>query len=299
VAVSPQGRAENLGELTLKNRSGEVITDMQTFGMIVSAEPYFAVTQPGTFVVLENAAGEEAQPIEARCELLGREAYVSSNTKIENAIFGIDSKTPLALFEARNAVRISRNAAADKYAATSLTKAEQQLQTAEDAYRQRRDRKAVEAAARDAVQTAEEARVMAVKARAEEEAQTKIAADKRAALEREANARADAEAELQRRKACGTLGGYETHSPRFPENCNRLGGSARPARWFATPCRFSRAGGCAFGSVPGRTPRAHCCRVLSISRIYRWCPRPPCDELEDAAQGICRPREAEIQRHSD
>ena len=202
-AVSPQGRAENLGELTLKNRGGEVkaITDMQTFGMVVTAEPYFAVTQPGTFVVLENVAGEEAQPVEARYELLGPEVYSSSNTKIENAIFGIDSKTPLALFEARNAVRISRNAAADKYAAASLTKAEQQLQTAEDAYRQRRDRKVVEAAARDSVQTAEEARVMAVKARAEEQAQAKIAADKRAAEEREAKARADADAEVQRRKA--------------------------------------------------------------------------------------------------
>jgi outer membrane protein OmpA-like peptidoglycan-associated protein len=202
-AVSPQGRAENLGELTLKNGGGEVkaITDMQTFGMIVSAEPYFAVTQPGTFVVLENVAGEEAQPVEARYELLGPEAYSSSNTKIENAIFGIDSKTPLALFEARNAVRISRNAAADKYAAASLAKAGQQLESAEDAYRQRRDRKVVEAAARDAVQTAEEARVMAVKARAEEEAQAKAAADKRLAEERETKARADAEAELQRRKA--------------------------------------------------------------------------------------------------
>jgi outer membrane protein OmpA-like peptidoglycan-associated protein len=202
-AVSPQGRAENLGELTLKNGSGEVkaITDMQTFGMVVTAEPYFAVTQPGTFVVLENVAGEEAQPVEARYELLGPDVYSSSNTKIENAIFGIDSKTPLALFEARNAVRISRNAAADRYAAASLTMAEQQLQTAEDAYRQRRDHKVVEAAARDSVQTAEEARVMAVKARAEEQAQAKIAADKRAAEEREARARTDAEAEMQRRKA--------------------------------------------------------------------------------------------------
>lgn len=202
-AVSPQGRAENLGELTLKNGSGEVkaITDMQTFGMIVSAEPYFAVTQPGTFVVLENAAGQEAEPVEARYELLGPEAYSSSNTKIENAIFGVDSKTPLPLFEARNAVRISRNAAADRYAAASLSKALQQLQAAEDAYRQRRDRKVVEAAARDAVQTAEEARVMAVKARAEEEAQAKIAADKRAAEDREAKARADAAAEAQRRQA--------------------------------------------------------------------------------------------------
>ena len=56
-AVSPQGRAENLGELTLKSGNGEVkaITDMQTFGMIVTAEPYFAVTQPGDTVVLQNA----------------------------------------------------------------------------------------------------------------------------------------------------------------------------------------------------------------------------------------------------
>ena len=202
-AVSPQGRAENLGELALKNGGGEVkaITEMQTFGMIVTAEPYFAVTQPGTSVVLENLAGEEGQPVEARYELLGPEAYSSSNTRIENAIFGVDSKTPLALFEARNAVRISRNAAADKYAGPSLSKAEQQLQTAEDAYRQRRDRKLVEAAARDAVQTAEEARVMAVKARAEEQAQAKIAADKRAAEEREAKARADAAEEARRREA--------------------------------------------------------------------------------------------------
>lgn len=202
-AVSPQGRAENLGELTLKNGGAEVkaITEMQTFGMIVSAEPYFAVTQPGTFVVLENAADEGSQPVEARYELIGPEAYSSSNTKIENAIFGIDSKTPLELFEARNAVRIEKNAGADKYSGASLSKAEQQLQTAEDAYRQKRDRKAVEAAARDAVQTAEEGRVMAVKAKAEEDAQAKIAADKRAAEEREAKARTDAAAEVERRMA--------------------------------------------------------------------------------------------------
>jgi outer membrane protein OmpA-like peptidoglycan-associated protein len=202
-AVSPQGRAENLGELTLKNGNGEVkaITDMQTFGMIVSAEPYFAVTQPGTFVVLENTADQSAQPVEARYELLGPEAYSSSNTRIENAIFGIDAKTPLELFEARNAVRISRNAAADKYAPASQSKAEQQLKTAEDAYRQKRDRKVVEAAARDAVQTAEEGRVMAVKAKAEEDAQARIAADKQAAEQREAKARADAVAEAERRQA--------------------------------------------------------------------------------------------------
>ena len=200
-AVSPQGRAENLGELSLKSGSGEVkaITDMQTFGMIVTAEPYFAVTQPGDTVVAENtSAGGES--IEARYELLARGVYSSSNTKIENAIFGIDRKTPLELFEARNAMRIARNASADKYAPASAAKAEQLLKAAEEAYSQKRDRKSVEAAARDAIQTAEEARVISVKAKSEEEAQAKAAADKRAAEEREAKARADAESEAKRRE---------------------------------------------------------------------------------------------------
>jgi len=204
-AVSPQGRAVNLGEIVLKSGSGEVkaITDMQTFGMIVTAEPYFAVTQPGNTVVLENVFGPatlgKVENIDASFELLGRGIYSSSNTKIENAIFGIDRKTPLELFEARNAVRIAHIALADKYAAVTLGKAEQQLRNAEEVYAHKGDKKSVEAAAREVVGTAEEARVMAVKQKAEEDAQAKIAADKKAAEEREAKARADAAAEAQRR----------------------------------------------------------------------------------------------------
>ena len=204
-AISPQGRAVNLGELELKNGSGKVkaITELQTFGMVVTAEPYFGVTQPGNTVVLENDPAQGAARIEnidARYELLARGVYSSSNTKIENAIFGIDRNTPLELFEARNAVRIARNAGADKFASASLAKADQQLKAAEDAYRNKSNRKSVESAARETVQTAEEARVMAVKQKAEEEANAKAAADKRAAEEREAKARADAAAEAQRRQ---------------------------------------------------------------------------------------------------
>jgi outer membrane protein OmpA-like peptidoglycan-associated protein len=205
-AVSPGGRAVNLGEVVLKNGAGEVkaISDMQTFGMIVTAEPYFAVTQPGNTVVLENVFGPatlgKVENIDASYELLGRGIYSSSNTRIENAIFGIDRKTPLELFEARNSVRIARIALADRYAASTLAKAEQQLRTAEETYGRKSDKKFVIAAAREVVQTAEEARVMAVKQKAEEDAQAKIAAEKRAAEEREAKARADAAAEIRRRQ---------------------------------------------------------------------------------------------------
>src|SRR5258708_5158678 len=75
-AVSPGGRAVNLGEVVLKNGEGEVkaISDMQTFGMIVTAEPYFSVTQPGNTVVLENVFGPatlgKADNIDASYELL-------------------------------------------------------------------------------------------------------------------------------------------------------------------------------------------------------------------------------------
>ena len=110
-AISPEGRAVNLGELVIDHNGSRVkaITDMQTFGMIVTAEPYFAVNQPGNMVVMENIVGattiRRQENIEARYELLGRGTYSATNTKIQDAIFGIDRKTPRVLFEARNAVR--------------------------------------------------------------------------------------------------------------------------------------------------------------------------------------------------
>src|SRR5215475_8036366 len=79
-AISPEGRAVNLGELVVDHNSSHVkaITDMQTFGMIVTAEPYFAVNQPGNMVVMENippANVGRMENIEAKYELLGRGTY--------------------------------------------------------------------------------------------------------------------------------------------------------------------------------------------------------------------------------
>jgi outer membrane protein OmpA-like peptidoglycan-associated protein len=201
-AVSPQGRAVNLGEVQVKNGSAQVkaITDMQTFGMVVTAEPYFAVSQPGDEVVLENGGDAGGESIGATYELVPHGVYSSSNTKIENLIFGVDRKTPIELFQARNAVRIAKNANAEKYAAAAIAKADQQLQEAEDAYGHKRDSKTVISMSRDAVQTAEEARVISVKQKAEEDAQAQADADRRAAEERTAKARADAEEQANRRQ---------------------------------------------------------------------------------------------------
>jgi len=195
-AVSPQGRAVNLGELVLDHGNSHLkaITDLQTFGMIVTAEPYFAVNQPGNVVVMENSipAGSRQENIDAKYELLAKGTYSSTQTRIENAIFGIDAKTPRPLFEARNAARIAHNAAADKYAPLIMAKADQQLSAAERAYAQKQGKSAIETSAREAVETAEEARVMAVKKKAEEDAAAAAAA-------REAQAKALADAEARRR----------------------------------------------------------------------------------------------------
>ncbi|HEY4661287.1 MAG TPA: OmpA family protein [Terriglobales bacterium] len=199
-AVSPEGRADNLGELVVKKGTAELktSTDMQTFGLIVTAEPYFAVTQPGNMVIMEGAV-PEGEVIGAKFELVGKGTYSSTNEHIQNAIFGIDRSTPMELFEARNAVRIAHIAAGDKYATSILSKADQQLSQAEQTYRSKLGKTAIDSAARETSQTAEEARIMAVKQKAEYEANARIAAEKRAAEDREAQARADAQSEAQRR----------------------------------------------------------------------------------------------------
>lgn len=193
-AVSPQGRPVNLGEVTLDkgNAHLKASTDLQTFGMIVTAEPYFAVTAPGNMVVMESVSNGAGENIDAKYDLVSRGTYSSTNTHIQDAIFGIDTKTPLELFEARNAMRIARIAAGDKYAAFIISKAGQQLMNAEGLYRQKAKKEVVEAAAKEATETAEEARIMAVKQKAEDDAQAAAAA-------REAKARADAEAEAKGR----------------------------------------------------------------------------------------------------
>jgi outer membrane protein OmpA-like peptidoglycan-associated protein len=205
-AISPQGRAVNLGELRVKDGMAglKAVTDMQTFGMIVTAEPYYAVTQPGDEVVLENvlpaSMANRTENITATYQLIGRGSYSSANTKIENAIFGVDRKAPLELFQARNAVRIARNALADKYASATLAKADSQLKVAEDAYSKKKDKKLVIGASRNVVETAEEERVIAVQKKSEEDAQAAADAERKAAAEREAKARADAAAETLRRQ---------------------------------------------------------------------------------------------------
>lgn len=201
-AVTPEGRAKNLGEILLDSQGRgklNVSTEFQSFGMIVTAEPYFAVSQPSDVVVMENVLRGDtlgkAEVIDAKYELLKRGSYVFKPDQASTrSMPGDPSKTPLYLWEARNAVQIARWTGADKYAGDSFTKAETLLKQAED-YKARKQEKPSSMIAREAVQTAEDARLIAL----ERQEQERLANERRAAAEREAAEKAKAEEEARMR----------------------------------------------------------------------------------------------------
>jgi outer membrane protein OmpA-like peptidoglycan-associated protein len=168
-AISPEGRAVNLGEVLLggNHRSKlHVTTDLQAFALIVTAEPYYAVRQPSNAVVLENVVRDDTkgttEAVNAKYELMERGGYIPTGYKFDPVV--LNAKLPLEFFEARNALRIAESEGAETYAGDSYKHAVQLMNSA-DGYATNKhiDRKPLIAVAREAVQTAEDARAIAVK----------------------------------------------------------------------------------------------------------------------------------------
>jgi outer membrane protein OmpA-like peptidoglycan-associated protein len=168
-AISPEGRAVNLGEVLLggNHRSKvQVSTDLQAFALIVTAEPYYAVRQPSNAVILENVVREDTkgttEAVNAKYELMERGGYIPTGYKFDPVI--MNAKLPLEFFEARNAVRIAQSEGAEQYAPDSYQHAVQLMHNADsEATDKHIDRKPLIATSRETVQTAEDARAIAVK----------------------------------------------------------------------------------------------------------------------------------------
>ncbi len=192
-AITPEGRSSNLGEVQLNGDKGKlsVTTRLPNFAMIVTAEPYFAVTSPSELVVLQSIPRSDTKggttPVTAT--LLKRSAY-SGGTPLE--AFSMDPKVPLAVYEARNALRIAKGEGAEKYAPDAWAKASQTGAQMED-YIARKQKNPILTAARNVTQQAEDARSIAVKNENDE----KIAAEKRAQAEKLAQQQKDAELQQQ------------------------------------------------------------------------------------------------------
>jgi outer membrane protein OmpA-like peptidoglycan-associated protein len=173
-AITPEGRATNLGEVQVDDKDAriQVTTELQAFGLILTAEPYFAVTQPSDVVVMENIvrAGTvgTSEVIQAKYDLLNRGSYLMSQDASQLKRQPLEPGAPLDLAEARNAVALARLAGADRYAGETFTKAAALLATAETARERKRGANAIMMPARQAAQTAEDARLIALKKQGEE-----------------------------------------------------------------------------------------------------------------------------------
>ena len=192
-AISPEGHAVNLGEILIGGNDRSKLTattNLQAFALIVTAEPYFAVRQPSNVVVLENVIREDtkgtSEAVHAKYELMERGGYIPTGYRFDPVV--LDAKLPLEFLEARNAIRIAQSEGAETYAGDSYQHAVQLMNTT-DTYATggHTDKKQLIAESRETVQTAEDAREIAVK-RIEDNRRTS-----------ELQASADAQAHLQAR----------------------------------------------------------------------------------------------------
>jgi len=168
-AISPEGRAVNLGEVLVGGNDRSKLTattELQAFALIVTAEPYYAVREPSNVVILENVIRADtkgtSEAVQAKYELMERGGYIPTGYKFDPVI--LSASLPLEFYEARNALRIAQSEGAESYAGPSYHHAVELMNSA-DAYASNKhvDRKPLIAVAREAVQTAEDAREIAVK----------------------------------------------------------------------------------------------------------------------------------------
>ena len=200
--ISPEGRPVNIGEVLVGDNQRsklDVTTDLQAFALIVTAEPYYAVRRPSNVVVLENAIRPDTvgatEAVDAKYELIDRGGYIPTGYHFDPVV--MNAKLPLEFFEARNAVRIAKSAGAETYASSSYENAVRQMKRVDDLATSRHvEKKSLIAESREVVQTADDAREIAVK-RIDAE---RVDRDRDAAAAQLADATAKSNADMQARK---------------------------------------------------------------------------------------------------
>jgi len=222
--VSPDGSVANQGEVPIdKNGEGKLnaVAQSQTFAMIVTAEPYFAVQLPSELVVLENDTKKNTKGKiypDNNFKLMKRSQYAKSGNPL--ALTPDLKNVPLDIYEARNAVEIAKDRGAEKYAPEVFSKATSSLQMAENSLASKADKKVIVTNARQTIQFAEDARLLstqrqeaeriqkekeaaAAKARAEAEERAAVEAKRQAELTaaKEAQMKAEAAAQAAEQKA--------------------------------------------------------------------------------------------------
>lgn len=203
-AITPEGRPVNMGEVRPNddgNSRIQVTSGLQEFGMIVTAEPYFAVTRPSNLVVAENIVRADTlggnHPISAKFDLLEKGQYTVNINPEQLPATNADKRTPLELLEAENAIAIAEAAGAEQYAADTLGKAKAYLVQGQDYVRRKQGITPIGAVGRAATQAAEDARLLTLQKKQEEATE----AERQRARDRIRQAQSQAESESARADA--------------------------------------------------------------------------------------------------
>ncbi len=201
--VTPDGTTTNLGEIPIdKTGQGklDVTAQSQTFALIVTAEPYYAVHIPSELVVLVNETRKNTKGKiypDNSYKLMRRSEYAKQGNPL--ALTPDLKKIPLDIYEARNAVEIAKSRGAEQYAPEVFSKATSSLQMAEIALAQNSSKNQLISAARQTIQFAEDARSLAVRRETAQRIQQEKEAAAAAAAAK-AKAAADAQAAEEARR---------------------------------------------------------------------------------------------------
>lgn len=187
-AITPEGRSDNLGEIKRRSNSWifdskiDVTSPLQTFALIVTAEPHFLVKQPSKAVILENLApaGETATTL--NIQYFGNSSDYFNNPRVAEIADADYVKTPVSLLGARQSLELAKFAGAQRDAPEEFEYAQKSLEQAENSWKSRLKENDIDVLARQAT---------AAGVRAEELAVLR----KKARIDREAKLRADAEIE--------------------------------------------------------------------------------------------------------
>src|SRR6266852_986745 len=176
-AISPDGHVDNLGEI---KRSGsglvdskiDVTTPLQTFALIVTAEPHFLVHVPSRMVVLENTqpiVQRDAQVETANVQYIGNTSDYFRDVSVPAIAESDYRDIPTALLGARQAINLARYAGAERDAPNELRAAQADLEQAESARRMRQPEREIDILARTAISSGAKAEDMALARRASRE----------------------------------------------------------------------------------------------------------------------------------
>ena len=191
-AISPEGQIDNLGEIKRRgffefDSKISVTTSLQTFALIITAEPHFLVRRPSQEIMLENlnpvARSGRQLTTAASIQYFGNTSDYFKDSRTPE-IAEIDySRTPSTVLQAKQAIALAKFAGAERDAPDQLTEAETLLNNAEESWRAGRKEDEVDITARRAISTAVSAEQLAYE---------------RADARRKRNEQVRADAEMQR-----------------------------------------------------------------------------------------------------